>query len=41
MKNKFIAIVIIIVAILLCTLFADFEFGGNTVEIGGQEIVLK
>ncbi len=41
MKNKIIALIIIIVSVLLCAFFADFKLGGNTVKIGGQEIVLK
>ncbi len=41
MKNKVAAIIIIIASLLLCVFFADFEFGDNSVEIGGQEIILK
>ena len=41
MKNKAVAIIIIILALVIGSFFADFDFGNNTVEIGGQEIVLK
>ena len=41
MKNKIIAIVIIIVALVFSAVIADFDFGGNKVTVGGQEIILK
>ena len=41
MKNKIIAIVIIIIALIFSIIVADFDFGENKVTVGGQEIILK